>query len=457
MDIPEEKMSEVPVKKKKPAKEKPAQKYSVLRRHRINEGDVRRVLSHLKANGTITADDHITRPRAAKAKQSPNELVPWAVPSANLAGSWQHDLKSGPNNQHLLYAQEHGVYKRVVPLNQIDTYLRHSLLDPDSTMPMGRDSAYHHVQKSTIGISRRALYKFLEKQAPLQVSKNIPNERRKGGMKLQERGYCEMDLIEGKGRDLNKIGKTGPRGDWYWLAIVDNLTGYGLVHMIRRKSAKVVAPALKTLLDEMRVAMHKKVHTIAADHGREFYADVKTLLKRRGIKLKQVSRGSRVEKFNQDFQRNFYRILRLQRGSFASLQTQAVKITNNTRNKNTGKTPQEALDTDDKVLRARYNKTREEQKPYKGAVPEIGDKCRHLIKLRKNIRPMMTLGKHWRRLYKSYHGEHFSRQVYKITAKTRTAVPKYYVNGRWRELDELLLVSGTDAETDRQIAARAGV
>ena len=48
-----------------------------------------------------------------------------------------------------------------------------------------------------------------------------------------------------------------------------------------------------------------KVNSIDADHGREFYSDVRTLLKRRKIEIKLVSRGSRVEKFNQDFQRNF--------------------------------------------------------------------------------------------------------------------------------------------------------
>ena len=189
---------------------------------------MRRVLSHLKVHDKITADDKLTRPRLKKKKGvPPTEPIPW-VHGTELAGSWQRkDLKSGPKNKSVLYAKEADVWKLVVPHEEIETFLRQSLLDPESTMPLGRDSAYYHVQKGTIGISRRALYKFLEKQGVLQLTKNIPNERKKGGIALAERGYCEMDLIEGKGRDL--YNHFGARGDWYWLALVDVFTGYGVV------------------------------------------------------------------------------------------------------------------------------------------------------------------------------------------------------------------------------------
>ena len=426
--------------------------YSALRRHRINEGDVRRVLSHLKVHGKIKAGDHLTRPRLKKKKGAPpEEPIPWA--HATLAGSWQHkELKAGPSNKSVLYAKEDDQWKLVVPEAQIESYLRKSLLDPSSTMPLGRDSAYHHVQRETVGISRRALYAFLEKQNVLQVTKNIPVERPKGGIKLQKRGYCEMDLIEGKGRDLYKY--FGARGDWYWLAIVDVLTGYGQVTTLHSKKPSEVAPALRELIDILEYDMKQKVHTIAADHGREFYTDVRKLLKRRHIKQTQVPRGSRVEKFNQDFQRNFYRLLRLRRGTFSSLEDQALEITNNTRNKNTKKTPKEALGIPDEELRVPYNATREQAKPYKGREPKQGDKCRYLVKLRKNMRPMLKIGD-VSRLYKSYHGRHFTKQVYTITALSKSKPQRYYVNGSWRNRDQLLLVSGVDAETDRQVAARA--
>ena len=68
---------------------------------------------------------------------------------------------------------------------------------------------------------------------------------------------------------------------------------------------------------------------------------------------------------------------------------------------------------------------------------------------------MINLGKHWNRLYKSYHGIHFTKAVYKITSMTKQKPPRYYVNGSWRDRDELLLITGVDGETDRQVAARA--
>jgi hypothetical protein len=293
----------------------------------------------------------------------------------------------------------------------------------------------------------------------LQISKNIPREQKKGGMKLKTRGYCEMDLIQGQGTDL--YDNFGPRGDWFWLAVVDTLTGYGLVSMTRRKMPSHVAPLLANLLDIMEYKIQHKVLEMRADHGREFYTDVIALLKRRKIKLILVEKGSRVEKFNQDYQRNFYRLARLHRGTFSALEQQALDITNNTRNKNIKMTPVEALAKPDAQLVKTYNAGREGMKPYKDVEPKVGDKCRHLIKLRKNIRPILKIG-HISRGYKSYHGRHFSKVVYTIRdvlpkpqPGDRKKIPrKYLVHGEWRHRDQLLLVTGTDAETERQVSAR---
>ena len=439
-------------------------KMSVLRRHRILDDDVRRVTAHLKAHKRITSNDILSRPRLKKKKGgTPNEEIPWA--HAPLAGSWQQaDLKSGPNNATVLYTKENEVWKLLVPEKKVESYLRKALLDPQSGMPLGRDSAYHHVQQSTVGISRRTLYKFLEKQGVLQISRNIPNEQPKGGIVLEKRGFCEVDLIEGKGRDVHD--NFGPRGDWYWIALVEVITGYGLVATVKEKKPSVVAPKLREMLDLMDHKLGTKVTEISADHGREFYTDVRKLMKRRGIKLKQVPRGSRVEKFNQDFQRNFYRLLRMRRGNYNSLQDQALKLTNNTKNKWTKKSPEEALLMSDAELAPLYNRGRAKNKPYNGAgpkVPKIGSKARHLVKLRKNIHPILTI-KGQARLYKSYHGRHFTKQVYAIKDIRNPPVlgpnqrnPKptlYFLHGRWFHRDQIMVVTGTDAETEKQIAAR---
>ncbi len=303
---------------------------SVLRRHRILSDDVRRVIAHLKAHKKITANDILSRPRLKKKKDAgPTETIPWA--HAPLLGSWQRpEFKSGPKGAAVLYTQEAADWKRVVPESEIMSFLRKAMLDPDSKMPHGRDSAYHHMHRITVGISRRALYKFLATQGVLQVSKNIPNEQKKGGVYVKKRGYCEIDLIEGKGIDLKE--NLGFHDNWYWIALCDVLTGYGLVAKVNHKMANVVAPKLEEMLNVMDHMLGSKVYQIAADHGREFYADVQRMLKRRKIKFQQVPRGSRVEKFN-------HRIMKMRRGTFSSLTQQAQDITNNTMNKNLRKTP----------------------------------------------------------------------------------------------------------------------
>ena len=378
---------------------------SAIRHHKIVEADVNRVIMHLKLHGKITKNDRITRPTKKKKDGSTSEEIPW-IHSTALMGSWQSkELKAGPKGKAVLYAKEKEAWKRVVPAEEVEKYVRAEMLNPESRMPLSRDNAYHYLQKRTVGISRRGAYKFLEKQSVLQMTKNMPNERRKGGIALTERGYCEMDLIEGKGRDLYK--NFGARGDWYWLALVDVFTGYGVVATVRSKKPAVVAKALKELLDELEGAMHAKVTTIATDHGREFYTDVRKLLKKRNITQKQVPRGSRVEKFNQDFQRHFYRILRLGRGTFTSLEEQAQDMTNELKNKHTKKTPKEALETPDNELAPGYKEGRQKDQEFKGRKPEVGDKARVLIKMRKNIHPILKIGSQ-SRLYKSYHGRHFT-------------------------------------------------
>ena len=97
-------------------------------------------------------------------------------------------------------------------------YLRGLLLKEDSDVPMARDSGYHILQQRTMGISRRAWAAFIGKQTVLQRTQNIPPERRKGGVRVEHRGHLEMDLIEGKGKDVNRTFLTD---DWYWLSVVD--------------------------------------------------------------------------------------------------------------------------------------------------------------------------------------------------------------------------------------------
>ena len=358
-----------------------------FRRFKFTAADVDRVIKHLKLHDKVTANDIITRPLAKPrrygTKMLHDEPIPWALAGA-LKGSWQEgSLKPGPKGKLRLYGLEDGDWKHIVPAEEVEEYMRRQLLASESRMPLSRDSAHHHLMKTTIGISRRSAYSFLEKQTVLQITKNIPNERQKGGQPIFKRGDCEMDLIEGQGRDVAK--HLGSSDGWYWLSVIDRLTGYGVVDMVQdakgaaTKQSKWVAESLKDLLKRLEYKLQAKVHTMSADHGREFFSHVKKLLVSRNVKLKQVPRGSRIEKYNQDFQRTFYRLVRLNRGSFSQVQEQAEEITNNLKSKYTKLSPADAVKRPDEELAAKFNPGRESKKQYKGKSPAKGDKCRVYI------------------------------------------------------------------------------
>ena len=204
-----------------------------FRRFKYTQADV---LKHLKLHNKITPNDLVTRPLAKPRRKGKemvyDEEIPWVLPGKLKASFQDKDLKSGKAGKHILYGLEDDVWKRIVPASEVTDFLRDEILDPESRMPFGRDAAHHHLMKTTIGISRRTAYAFLEKQSVLQTSKNIPVERQKGGKVVRTRGDVEIDLIEGQGRDIAKeLGKL--HGDWYWLAAVDRLTGYGVVEQVQ--------------------------------------------------------------------------------------------------------------------------------------------------------------------------------------------------------------------------------
>ena len=424
---------------------------SLLRRHRIFADDVRRVIAHLKAHGKITGNDVLSRPRLKKKKGAdPSEEIPWS--HAQLAGSWQQkDLKPGADNSSVLYAKEYDVWKLVVPEENVEKFLRKSVLDPKSKMPLSRDSAYHAVQKSTMGISRRALMGFLQKQAALQVTRNVPAERKKPGRPVEGKGYLELDLIEAKGRDISKFVHHYLR-NFFWIMLVDRLTGWIEVERTTEKHAHIVSPLLKKMLKRMAAALKTDIKHIRSDRGGEFKAQTQTMLANLRVPHKFVKTGQRVEKANQDWQRTWYRLMRLGRGGHNELDAQAHAICNNIKSAVTGFTPLEALETDERVLKAAFNATRKRRTPYTAPEIKVGDKCRHIVE--------KVVGKYGRALdYKTYRGKHWS-EVYtctKISAETVHQPKKFYVGGEYRTRDKLLLVPGTDAATEAQIARRLHV
>ena len=350
----------------------------------------------------------------------------------------------GAHNKLILEAREHDVFKRVVPVEERNDFLRDLVMKAESDVPLSRDSGYHILQGRCIGVSRRDWAAFIKKQAVLQRTQNIPVERRKGGIKIEARGHLEMDLIEGKKKDVIVTFMTD---DWYWLSVCDVLTGLLIVKRLNNKEAGTTAQALGDVLTEFRQALGAPLLSVSSDQGSEFKGATTRLLARRNVTQKFVDRASRIEQQNAIFQRNFYRLYKLRRGTFHSLETQALRLVNNTRNKYTLMTPNEAVAAPDADIAPRYNTAREQsEEDYHAVTINQGDRVRHLRNIRKRIR---GIG------YKAYRGDHWSKEVRHVVEKKRIgAAFKYLVTGKWYDRDALLLVPAVDAASDAIVTRR---
>ena len=310
--------------------------------------------------------------------------------------------------------------------------------------PLARDSGYHIVQKRTLGISRRALAAFTKKQEVVQLTHAQPSRMLIAGRPLEGRGYLELDLVEAKGKDIGKWVHHVVR-NFYFVTMIDRLTGWIEVERSTKKEAKKIAPIVRKMIGNFEKALGTKVKYIRSDAGSEFKAETQEVFKELKVRSKFVKSGNRVENANRIYQRLWYRLMRLGRGDLAELTSQAVGIFNNTKSSINGYTPLEALKVPDAELKKKFNDSRRKVAKYKAEPIVQGDKVRYLIE--------KVVGKHKKALaYKSYRGLHWSPEVYDVV-KINTTTGKFYVGGEYRFRDKLLKVPGVDAETKRRSAA----
>ena len=406
-----------------------------LRRFRIKSAEYDKVIAWLKVQKVDEKED--------EKSPEPLEQDGFRMPADYLPKiRWAHKvplkLKKVAHGKQVITVPENAVWKQLVHETQIDGYLREVLLSPAADVPMSRDAGHHIVQKRTVGISRRAFAKFISKQAVLQITRDKLPEKKLPGRPLGGRGYLELDLVEAKGRDIGKYVHH-PVKDFYFITLIDRLTGWLEVMRTVHKNVKSVAPKMKTMLRKMAAALKTDVKYIRSDSGSEFKSDTAAVFKELGIRHKFVKSGNRIEQANKTFQKIWYRLMRLGRGDISELTVQAVAIFNNTLSSITGKTPLEALDADDKVLSTAFNDNRRKVAKYLAVPIAKGDRCRYLLDT--------IIGKHGHALaYKSYRGKHWSAEVHTVV-KLNSREGTYYVGGAWRQRDKLLKVPGVDAIT----------
>ena len=421
-----------------------------IRQFKFEVRDVKLVTDHLKEHGHIKKGDL---------------EIPWVdtFPPQSLKTNTQLKLKPGPHNRTRLMAREtpNGPWLEIVPRELSDQWLRAQMLTQNSKMPLSRDAGYHWLKGKTLGISRRALWTFLEKQEHLQLSRNIPNERKKGGPTRGNIGHVEIDIVHivktrlsereyGQLVELfdEKKDDFGAR-DGYIMTVINQITRYGYGKFQRKKNAPETAKSIRFLFPLMEKRHKAPITHCYSDQGKEFLGQVKEYFQSRNIKHKLVARGAHIEHYNQVLQRSFYRCLDMKRGSVKSCLYQAVDIVNNTFNRRLGMTPQEAIEDIDRAKK-RFNQTRDEgdMEYMKTRKPKLGDKCRVLTNLRKLLRAPKKGG-----VYKPTRQEHLSRQVYRIKHVDEKNL-RYYAGGKWRDRDQIMLISGIDPVTKHLLAER---
>ena len=385
-----------------------------MHRFKITQFDVDHVIKHIQKHDKITK----------------NDIVPgWA--------------QIEPDKFKIVGSKLMHGEKQIIPVENVEKLLRDMMFDKKSDIPLSRDSGHHMIKQRYVGVSRRALMNFLAKQKPLQLTTNRPNETARKGSELFHKGFLEMDLIEGKKKDIRGLGKAY---DWYWLLVVDRLTGYTDVEAMRRKTANFTARALDSILNRMIAVLGTRVRMIASDDGSEFKGRTAALMKRRNIRHMVVPRATKCEKVNQTFQRIFYRLFRLKRGTFAELTQQALVLLNNTRTRLHGKTPLESAALSEAELAPGYNASRTTSSDLKGPgsrTLEIGDPVRYLLKEREKVT-----------FYKAYRGKHWSQKTFDILQKSKDKPYRYYLGSEhgWKRRDELLFAP-VDTVTQRRLKA----
>ena len=423
-----------------------------LRRFRIKGPDYDKVHAWIKKQKVDEkADEKSPEPLEKMGHSMPADYLPKV--------GWAHKaplkLAKVAHGKEVIMVLENGGWKRLVHETQIDGYLREVLLSSDADVPMSRDAGYHIVQKRTVGISRRAFAKFISKQAVLQITRDALPEKKNPGRPLEGRGYLEIDLVVAKGKDIGKYVHHYVKNFW-WITMVDRLTGWLEVEAIPSPSFKAVVPKIRKMLGNMGKALKTKIKYIRSDSGSEFKSKTQDVFKELGIRHKFVKSGNRIEQANKTFQKIWYRLMRLGRGDLKELDVQAQAIFNNTLSSISGRTPLEAVGTDDKLLMKRFNDSRKKKVPKYMQVPiKKGDRCRYLLQsVRGKGAGHIELG------YKSYRGKHWSAEVHTVVKTQRYEVhegvydEKFYVNSKWWTRDMLLLVPGVDALTRDAVTRR---
>ena len=337
---------------------------------------------------------------------------------------------------------------KIIAQEDADAFLRKMLYDGDK-VAFSRDTAFHHIKKQAVGLSRRYVMDFIRGQRVNEEGRAAPSGYKKGkGGKPISNYVFEFDLIFVRRNDLENNNKRFKKFDQedlpfesYIISVVEKSTGLTSLGYTKTKKAKVVTPKVIKQIKEMCKILKvdpKKV-TSASDSGGEFH--IPSILKI--VKSHKTEKlAPSIEQKNRSIQKQLFNVLRARKTfDLQDAIKKAEVLVNNSYNSINKKTPLESAEMAESTTTANYNKARKQGLP--GRNLKTGDWVRLLVKdLKAGID------------FKSYKGETFSKQVFQITAETKKLPKKFRVNKKWRVSQHLLKSKPVDKVSEKLVRDR---
>ena len=141
-----------------------------MRRNKFVEKDYEKALKYLKEHKTGNVPQDV-------------------FPTIKWLRHGPFEVRRLAHGREAIFVKEDDTWKEVVAEHRVDDYLRNAMLTPEGDVPLARDSGYHLVQQRTVGISRRMVQRFVNKQEVRQLTRQAQPRIKQPGKPVEGKGY----------------------------------------------------------------------------------------------------------------------------------------------------------------------------------------------------------------------------------------------------------------------------
>jgi len=234
--------------------------------HGIKPGTSARTtpLKHVQMFQRHFSEENVTQ--AIEYLKSEGETVPPLFVSVDTRGEWT--TKEGS----LFWQATDGSTKllKVVTKDRLEEFIKEQWYRQD--VPSGIESLHKFLCRDHIGVSYSAVKKFVQRQKPWQMIKNMPKKSTARSGQLSMLAKRPFSSLEIDIADMVSFGQTigkdnSPR---YILVLVDNFSGFCLAEIQFDKEGPTTLASLKKMLEAIKALKYKRPFIMLSDQGPEF-------------------------------------------------------------------------------------------------------------------------------------------------------------------------------------------